>query len=130
MSTNSTEAETGRGRGQLALLALLIGFVLGIMVMFLFTGNPFSSANEVSYMDVTVASIGESDDSLCWSSDPDDRDAPQECAILALDPQQQQPAVGDMVSIGIVEIAPPGQETRTQIVHTAPPQSSPDDSSS
>jgi hypothetical protein len=83
-------------------------------------GNPFSSANEVAYRDVVVASVTGDADQLCWSDDPDRRDAPQTCAILALDPELEVPAAGDVVTIGVVELRPPDGAELRQVVYVAP----------
>lgn len=103
-----------------ALVALLVGFIAGVVLVVLVGGNPLSSANEVRYLDVTVGSIGEEQDSLCWSTDPSERDASRRCAILALDPQMTVPQEGERVTIGLADIAPPGQESRSQIVYAGP----------
>ena len=85
-------------------------------------GNPFSDANEVVFRDVIVSDVTEARDSLCWSEDPQRRDAPQECAILALDPAIEPPQPGDAVTIGIVQLRAPDGTEAQQVVHAAPPE--------
>lgn len=123
MSATETGDETttaGRGRGQVALIALVVGLLLGVLLFIIWQGNPLSSANEIRYTTVTVGSVSDQQDSLCWSADPADRDATRECAILAIDPQAEVPQVGDTVTIGLVEIDPPDADPRTQIVFAEP----------
>lgn len=131
MSATDTDADTssasGRGRGQVALIALAVGFVLAALLFVIWQGNPLSSANEVRYMTVTVGSVSDEGDSLCWSADPAERDATRECAILAIDPQSAVPAAGDTVTIGLVQINPPDAEARTQIVFAEPGTAEADD---
>ena len=116
----SSDDAPRRGRGQFGLIGLVLGFLLGLVLLFVVAGNPFSSANEVTFREVVVGSVSPEEDTLCWSQDPDDRDQARTCAILALDPQSEVPAVGDFVTIGVVEIAPPGEESQRQVVYSAP----------
>lgn len=126
MSTSDARGERRRrGAARPAFVALIIGFILGVAVMIAITGNPLSSSNEVEYMDVTVGSVSDEEDSLCWSTDPQERDASRRCAILALDPQSTTPSEGDAVTIGLVQIAPPGMESRTQVVYAGPTEAGP-----
>lgn len=126
MSAEDTHDDaTGTGRGRMALIALAVGFVLGAALIIFIGGNPFSTSNEVTYMDVTVASVSDEADTLCWTTEPSDRDEAQPCAILALDPQASVPQEGAFVTIGLVDIAAPGEQTRTQIVYAAPAEGQP-----
>ena len=104
---------------------LLVGLVIGALaltaVWVAVAGNPLSDANEVTYVDITVASVNETEDSVCWSENPRRRDAVQLCAILALDPKARVPEVGDRVTVGVVSLRPPdGNETRHVVYVTAP----------
>ena len=126
MNARGTQDQPRRRRGlRTAVVALLVGLIAGIVLVVLVGGNPLSSTNEVRYLDVTVGSIGEQQDSLCWSTDPSERDASRQCAILALDPQTTVPQEGERVTIGLADIAPPGQESRSQIVYAGPAGASP-----
>jgi hypothetical protein len=117
--------EPRRGSGS-RIGVLLVGLILGILVMtavwVAIAGNPLSDANEVTYLPITVASINETKDSICWSENPRRRDSVQSCAILALDPKARVPEVGDDVTVGVVGVAPPdGNETR-HVVYVSTPR--------
>jgi hypothetical protein len=103
-----------------ALLAALVGFVLGVVAMWSLGGNPFSDSNEVTYRDVVVGSVGAEGDQLCWPRDPAQLDADQECAVLTLGPGVRPPDVGDEITIGVVALDPPDADARRQVVHVAP----------
>jgi phosphoribosylglycinamide formyltransferase-1 len=126
MSSEDTY-ESGAGRGKVALIAFAVGLIAGAALLVFIGGNPFSTSNEVMYMDVTVASVSDEADTLCWTTAPSDRDDAQPCAILALDPQVSVPEQGSFVNIGVVDIAAPGEQTRTQIVYAAPAEEEPTD---
>ena len=104
---------------------LLIGAVVGVLAGFALAwavgGNPFATANRVEYREVTVNSVSAAADQLCWADDPDRRDSPQTCAILALDPALEVPEPGDAVVIGLVELDTPDGAEFSQVVHVAPP---------
>ena len=105
------------------LVGLLLGAIIMTVVWIAVAGNPFSAANEVLFRDVIVADVTEERDSLCWSEDPQRRDAPQECAILALDPAIEPPQPGDALTIGIVQLRTPDGTEAQQVVHAAPTES-------
>jgi hypothetical protein len=102
------------------LIGLGIGFLLGLGLAWAVGGNPFSALNEVEYIDVVVGTVTEDADQICWSDDPERRDAGQTCAILALDPALDVPEVGDAVTLGVVDIRTPDGAEFTQVVHAAP----------
>ena len=118
--------EPRRGAGS-RVSVLLVGLVIGALTMTgvwgSVAGNPLSDANEVTYLDITVADVNEAGDSICWSENPQRRDAVQVCAILALDPKATVPQAGDDVTVGLVTLRPPtGNETR-HVVYVTPPRS-------
>ncbi len=102
------------------LIGLVIGLIAAVVLLWVTRGNPFSSANEVRYTDVVVGSVSDQADRLCWAEDPDRRDSPQTCAILALDPEIEVPVAGDRVTIGLVELRTPAGDELSQVVHVAP----------
>lgn len=104
------------------LVGLGVGVVLTAVALFLVGGNPFSDTNEVVFQQVTIAAIDS--DRICWSQDPQRRDAPLECAVLALDPALAQPEEGDDVVIGVVDLEGPDVEVR-QVVYAAPATGAP-----
>jgi hypothetical protein len=111
---------TRLGPTSFVLIGLAVGLVLAIVLLWVWRGNPFSAANEVRYSDVVVGSVTGDADQICWSAEPDRRDAPQTCAILALDPEIEVPEQGDLVTIGLVELRTPDGTELTQVVHVAP----------
>lgn len=99
------------------LSVLLIGLIVGALIMtgvwVAIAGNPLSDVNEVTFLDITVASLNDTEDSICWSENPRRRDAVQLCAVLGVDPKARVPEVGDEVTVGVVDLQPPaGNETR------------------
>ena len=103
---------------RLALVALLVGFVLGVALVWSLGGNPLSTTNEVEYRDVQVAVVDTEGGQICWQEEIE-RDSAQQCAILALDPQQSLPGVGDTATLGIVELETPGDDTPRLVVWAA-----------
>lgn len=101
-------------------VGLLLGAIIITVVWWIRAGNPFSDANEVVFEDITVADVSANRDSLCWSQDPDRRDATQTCAILTLDPAQTAPEPGARVRIGRVQLRTPDGTEQLQIVHVEP----------
>lgn len=101
------------------------GAVAGALVMavllFIAGGNPFSNTNEVRYEEITVATVSPEGDRLCWSTEPERRDAPLNCAILALDPRVAMPGEGDRILAGISTLKTPGGIEVQQIVFAGPP---------
>lgn len=132
--TNAPADEQTRGRrtrvAKAALIGGLVGFVVGLLLMIIWMGNPFSTANEIRYETLTVASVSGEQGRLCWSESPEDRDAPQECAILTLDPQSSVPEEGDTITAGLVDIGAPDGTTRTQIIYATPAEEEPTTDSS
>jgi hypothetical protein len=112
---------TRLGPTSYALIGLLVGVLGGFAVAWVLGGNPFSTTNRVEYREVVVNSVSPDADQICWADDPDRRDSPQTCAILALDPEIEVPGPGDQVVIGLVELAPTDNATFTQVVHVGPP---------
>ena len=115
------------------LSVLLIGLVIGAVIMtgvwVAVAGNPLSDINEIVYREVLVDTV--SQDRLCWAEEPQRRDTTQQCAILTLDPQQNRPAAGDRVVIGVTTLRPATGEQRIQVVYAAPAEAAaPTDSSS
>jgi hypothetical protein len=104
-----------------ALIGLLVGVIGGFALAWVVGGNPFSTTNQVQYREVVVNSVSPDADQICWADDPDRRDSPQTCAILALDPEIDVPGPGDQVVIGLVELEPANGQTFTQVVHLGPP---------
>lgn len=117
----SSDRTSRSNRGRAAFVALLVGLVVGVVLVWSLGGNPLSSANEVVYQEVIVGSVSESEDQICWSTGPTDRDESRTCAILALDPQASPPSEGDEVTIGVVDISAPGGQSQRQVVFAAPP---------
>lgn len=114
------EPDTRLGPTALVLIGLVLGVVGGFALAWILGGNPLSGSNRVEFQEVIVNSVSAEADQLCWADDPDRRDSPQTCAILALDPELEVPASGDRVVIGLVEVdTPDGTEFR-QVVHVAP----------
>ncbi len=111
---------------------LLVGLLLGAVIMTAvwvgIAGNPLSDVNEVVYRDITVASVSDEQDSICWSENPGRRDATRACAILALDPAIAPPQEGDHVTIGLTILEPERGEQTTQVVYIAPAPGPPADS--
>jgi hypothetical protein len=126
--SDTTPADRDRGRDRdgerssgsplaAGLMGLLVGALVVLVLVWVFTGNPFSDVNEIEYIDTVVAQASE--DRLCWATDPGRRDAPLACGILALDPSLPVPDEGDLVTIGFVELDPPDGASRTQVVYVA-----------
>lgn len=112
----------GGGKGSRAGLAALVGVVAGLVVGFALAwvagGNPLADSNQVEFVTVTVASVD--DDRLCWAEEPERRDSPLQCAVLALDPETEPPEEGDRITAGLLALsAPDGTEVR-QVVHIGP----------
>jgi hypothetical protein len=118
----SAPAGSRLGPTSYVLIGLLVGALAAIVLLWVLLGNPFSSANEVVYTDVVVGSVTAAADQLCWAEDPDRRDSPQTCAILALDPEIAVPEPGDVVTIGLVDFRTPNGAEFQQVVHLAPAQ--------
>jgi hypothetical protein len=116
-----SHSRTRLGPSGFALLGVLFGLVVGFGAAWAVGGNPLSARNEVSYREVVVNSVSAAADQLCWADDPDRRDSPQTCAILALDPALEVPEEGDTVVIGLVELDTPDGAEFTQVVHVAAP---------
>jgi hypothetical protein len=116
--TEPTAEERRTGPNLLAIGAgaVLAGFVLAAVLLLVVGGNPFSDTNEVVYRDITVGSVSPGEDQLCWSDRPGQRDAPQQCAILTLDPEGEAPEPGDEVTVGLVRLSTPDGEERLQII--------------
>lgn len=104
-----------------AVVGGLVGAVLMAILLIVIGGNPFSDVNEVHYEQFTVATVSEEGDRLCWSREPDRRDAPLDCAILALDPRVAVPQEGDEIMAGIVTLRTPGGVEVQQLVFAGPP---------
>ena len=114
-------AQTRLGPTGYALVGVLVGVVIGFGLAWGIGGNPLSDRNEVVYREVTVNSVSPAEDQICWADEPDRRDSPQTCAILALDPEVPVPSPGATVMIGLVDLdTPDGAEFR-QVVHLGPP---------
>jgi hypothetical protein len=96
--------------------AVIAGFLVAAILLIVIGGNPFSDTNEVVYRDIVVGSVSPGEDQLCWSDRPGERDAPQECAILTLDPEGEVPEAGDEVTVGLVRLATPDGDQRQQII--------------
>ena len=115
--------EPRRGAGS-RLSVLFVGLVVGALIMtavwVAVAGNPLSDTNEVIYLPITVGSLNEAGDSICWSENPRRRDSVQSCAILAIDPKARVPKVGDEVTIGVVSLAPPNGNQTRQVVYVLP----------
>ena len=102
---------------------LLVGLVVGAMIMtavwVAIAGNPLSDVNEVQYFDITVASVNLEKNTMCWSEEPGRRDAGQVCAILSLDRSDELPMPGTDVTVGTVELGPPGEEATRHAVYVS-----------
>lgn len=99
----------------------VIGAVVGAVALFVLivvlAGNPFSSTNEVQFRRITVASVTEEEDSVCWRVDPERRDSPQECAVLALDPAASLPERGERLVVGVLILDPPDGDAIRHLVY-------------
>lgn len=121
MDDDDYEARRGAGsRVSVLLVGLIVGAMIMTAVWVAVAGNPLSDTNEVTYLPITVGSINEAGDSICWSENPRRRDSVQNCAILALDPKARRPKVGDEVTIGVVSLAPPNGNQTRQVVYVLP----------
>jgi hypothetical protein len=100
------------------LVGLLIGAIAATVAWLAMAGNPLSDANEVVYETITVADVTPQNDQICWSRNPERRDAERVCAILALDPEVIPPAIGDVVTVGIVELRTPQGDEFRQVVYS------------
>lgn len=110
-------ASPTRAAGALsAVVGIVVGVVLGLILAGLIDDNPFSDANEVIYREITVRSVTANADAICWSAEPTRRDAPQECAILSLDPASNVPREGDRVVVGVVDLRAPDGVTAKQVI--------------
>ena len=128
MDQDMPRREPGSRVGVL-LVGLLLGAIIMTVVWVALAGNPLSDNNEVIFRDVVISDVTEARDSLCWSEDPQRRDAPQECAILALDPAIDPPQAGDALTIGLVQLRTPDGTEAQQVVHVAPATGGSDDAS-
>lgn len=99
------------------LVGLLIGAITATVAWVATAGNPLSDANEVVYETITVADVTPENDQLCWSRNPERRDAERLCAILALDPAVEPPSIGDFVTIGRTELRTPEGDAFRQVVY-------------
>ncbi len=100
-------------------MGLLVGFLLGVVLLVVLTGNPFSSSNEITYQQVRVIATTEDGDGICVTSDLAST-APatgsQECAVLGLAAGVEAPAEGDVVMAGLARVSPPEGDAYLQIV--------------
>ena len=101
------------------LVGLLVGAIGVTVAWFVLGGNPLSDANKVVYETITVADVAAEGDQICWSRNPDRRDAEQLCAVLAIDPAVSPPAVGDRVTIGRVQLRSPAGDEVRQVVYVS-----------
>ena len=108
-------------------VGLLIGAAIMTIVWIVVAGNPLANTNEVVFRDIVVSDVTDDLDSLCWSQDPQRRDAPQECAILALDPALEPPQPGDALTIGVVQLRAPDGTEAQQVIHAVPSDASADE---
>lgn len=99
------------------LAGLIVGALLAGIGLIAVGGNPFSDANDVVYREIVVSEISDAGDQICWSTEPGRRDAPQECAILAIDPAAAAPEDGERVTVGLVRLKPPVGEGVQQVVY-------------
>lgn len=100
-------------------VGLVIGAIAATVAWVALSGNPLSDANEVVYETITVADVTPANDQICWSRNPERRDAERLCAILALDPEVVPPAVGDVVTIGRIELRTPQGDEFRQVVYSS-----------
>ena len=101
------------------LVGLLIGAIAATVAWVALAGNPLSDANEVVYETITVADVAPEGDQICWSRNPERRDAERVCAILALDPEVEPPATGDVVTIGRIDLRTPQGDEFRQVVYSS-----------
>lgn len=102
-------------------VGLLLGAVGVTIAWVALGGNPLSDANQVVYETITVADVAEGNDQICWSRNPERRDAERLCAILALDPAVAPPVAGDRVTIGRVQLRTPEGDESRQVIYVAGP---------
>ena len=114
-----------RGRGGMGgatplgagLAGLLVGALLAGIVLIAVGGKPFYDANDVTYREIVIEDISDAGDQVCWAREPGRRDAPQDCAILAIDPAAAQPEEGERVTIGLGRLRPPEGDSVLQVVY-------------
>ena len=117
--SGTADHATKPGPTAYALVGVLVGLFVGFGIAWAVGGNPFSDVNEVVYTEVVVNSVSPEEDQLCWADEPDRRDSPVTCAILALDPELTVPEPGDRVVIGLVDFDTPDGDDFRQVVHVA-----------
>lgn len=106
-------------RVSVLLVGLLIGAIAVTVAWVALAGNPLSDDNEVVYETITVAEVAPEADQICWSRNPERRDAERVCAILALDPEVEPPAAGDVVTIGRIDLRTPQGDEFRQVVYSS-----------
>jgi hypothetical protein len=111
---------TGPGLAVTGLVGGLIGLATGFALAWAIGGNPLGATNAVHFVELTVETVSEEGDRLCWAEEPGRRDSPLQCAVLALDPAVSPPQAGEDVTIGLVELAAPDGTEIRQIVHVGP----------
>lgn len=111
------DAPGGSRAGLVGLVGAVVGLIAGFLLAWVAGGNPLADTNQVEFVTLTVASLD--DDRLCWAEEPQRRDSPLQCAVLALDPATDPPDEGDEVTAGLVTLsAPDGTEVR-QVIHVS-----------
>lgn len=118
MDEEYAEYRAPGSRVTVLLVGLLIGAIAATVGWVALAGNPLSDANEVIYETILVADITPENDQICWSRNPERRDAERLCAILALDPAVTPPEVGDTITIGRIELRTPQGDDFRQVVYT------------
>lgn len=111
---------TRLGPTAFVLIGIGVGILVGFALAWVLGGNPLSDVNEVVYTEVVVNSVSPDEDQFCWADEPDRRDSPVTCAILALDPEIEVPEPGAIVVIGLVEFDTPDGAEFLQVVHIGP----------
>ena len=118
MDEEYAEYRAPGSRVTVLLVGLLIGAIAATVGWVALSGNPLSDANEVIYETILVADVTPENDQICWSRNPERRDAERLCAILALDPAVTPPEVGDAITIGRIELRTPQGDEFRQVVYT------------
>lgn len=103
------------------LIGLGVGAIAMLVGLWATTGNPFSSHNRVEYLVIEPVTVDVDEGQVCWSDEPERRDAQLPCAVLTVDPATGPPTVGEPILAGVVELRAPDDTDQLQMIYVAPP---------